>query len=141
MVIGFHENAVQHDCDPICFINSGCSLYLAVTVTLPQARLLWVVEPLDPDHHAGTPRLPEALHSAHVGQLWPAGRQEDSAVPDTHCLLAPHNGLIEKLTGFTLQTSSLLGEKKKYSTLGQFMQGGRLVPSGIFSEISIFLGN
>lgn len=104
------------------------SLYLAVTVTLPQARLLRVVEPLDPDHHAGTPRLPEALHSAHVGQLRPAGRQEDSAVPDTHCLLAPHNGLIEKLPGFALQTSPLMGEKEKYSTIGQFIRGGRFVP-------------
>lgn len=47
-------------------------LYLAVTVSLPQASLLRVVEPLDPDHHAGAPRLPEALHSAHVGQLGPA---------------------------------------------------------------------
>lgn len=48
-------------------------LYLAVAVSLPQAGLLWVVEPLDPDHHAGAPRLPQALHSAHVGQLGPAG--------------------------------------------------------------------
>lgn len=111
---------------------AAVSLYLAVTVTLPQARLLRVVEPLDPDHHAGTPRLPEALHSAHIRQLWPAGRQEDSAVPNTHCLLAPHNGLIEKLTGFTLQTSPLLGEKKKYSALGQFMQGGRFVPRACY---------
>lgn len=47
-------------------------LYLAITVSLPQPSLLWVVEPLDPDHHAGAPRLPEALHSAHVGQLGPA---------------------------------------------------------------------
>lgn len=94
-------------------ILASAGLYLAVTVTLPEARLLWVVEPLDPDHHAGTPRLPEALHSAHIRQLWPAGRQEDGAVPDTHCLLAPHNGLIEKLPGFALQTSSLLTEKKK----------------------------
>lgn len=46
-------------------------LYLAISVSLPQASLLRVVEPLDPDHHAGTPRLPEALHSAHVGQLGP----------------------------------------------------------------------
>lgn len=49
-----------------------CGLYLAISVSLPQACLLWVVEPLDPDHHAGAPRLPEALHSAHVGQLGPA---------------------------------------------------------------------
>lgn len=47
-------------------------LYLAVAVSLPQACLLWVVEPLDPDDHAGAPRLPEALHSTHVGQLGPA---------------------------------------------------------------------
>lgn len=48
-------------------------LYLAIAVSLPQASLLRVVEPLDPDHHAGAPRLPEALHSAHVGQLGPPG--------------------------------------------------------------------
>lgn len=47
-------------------------LYLAIAVSLPQASLLWVVEPLDPDHHAGAPRLPEALHSTYVGQLGPA---------------------------------------------------------------------
>lgn len=47
-------------------------LYLAIAVSLPQASLLRVVEPLDPDNHAGAPRLPEALHSAHVGQLRPA---------------------------------------------------------------------
>ena len=50
-----------------------CGLYLAIAVSLPQAGLLRVVEPLDPDHHAGAPGLPEALHPAHVGQLGPAG--------------------------------------------------------------------
>lgn len=48
-------------------------LYLAIAVSLPQASLLRVVEPFDPDHHAGAPRLPEALHSAHIGQLGPTG--------------------------------------------------------------------
>lgn len=46
-------------------------LYLAIAMSLPQASLLRVVEPLDPDNHAGAPRLPEALHSAHIGQLGP----------------------------------------------------------------------
>lgn len=86
--------------------------YLAVAVSLPQASLLWVVEPLDPDHHTGAPWLPEALHSAHIGQLGPAGWQEHSAVPDTDCFLAPHNGLVEKLAGFTLQTSPLWRKEK-----------------------------
>lgn len=45
--------------------------YLAIAVSLPQASFLWVVEPLDPDHHAGAPGLPEALYSSHVGQLGP----------------------------------------------------------------------
>ena len=52
----------------------------AVAVPLAQARLLGVVEPLDPDHHAGAPRLPERLHPAHVGQLGAPGRQEHGTV-------------------------------------------------------------
>lgn len=44
---------------------------LAITVSLPQASFFWVVEPLDPDHHAGAPGLPEALYSSYIGQLWP----------------------------------------------------------------------
>lgn len=101
-------------------------LYLAISVSLPQSSLLRVVEPLDPDHHAGAPRLPEALHSAHVGQLGPTRWQEDSAIPNTYCLLAPHNGLIEKLAGFTLQTSPLSGYENKNSTLSQFIQWRRV---------------
>lgn len=48
--------------------------HLAVAVSLPQASLLRMVEPLDSDHHGGAPGLPEALHSAHIGELRPAGR-------------------------------------------------------------------
>lgn len=87
-------------------------LYLAVTVSLSQASLLWMVEPLDPDNHAGAPRLPEALHSAHIGQLGPARWQKNSTVPDTHRFFAPHDGLVEKLPGFTFQTSPLSGKEK-----------------------------
>lgn len=114
-------------------------LYLAISVSLPQASLLRVVEPLDPDHHAGAPRLPEALHSAHVGQLGPARWQEDSAIPDTYCLLAPHNGLIEKLAGFTLQTSPLSGCENKNSTLSQFIRCGRVIsgPTSFRNEANL----
>lgn len=91
---------------------AAASPYLAVSVSLPQASLLRVVEPLDPDYHAGTPGLPQALHPAHVGQLRPARWQEHGTVTDTHRLLASHDGFVEKLAGFTFQTSPLLGWKK-----------------------------
>lgn len=90
----------------IMFLNDNPS-YLSVMVPLPQARLLGMVEPLDPDHHAGGPGLPEALHPPHVGQLGPTGGQEHSTIPHMHRLTTTHNRLVEQLTGLTLQTTPL----------------------------------
>lgn len=74
MVIYLYENVTDcyFDIPVLEILPALPGLYLAIAVSPPQASLLRVVEPLDPDHHAGAPRLPEALDSAHIGQLRPA---------------------------------------------------------------------
>lgn len=119
---------------PFPFGTLACTsgLYLAIAVSFPQASLLRVVEPFDPDHHAGAPWLPEALHSAHVGQLGTTGWKKHGAVSNTHHLFAPHNGLVEKLPGFTLQTSPL--SKREKITLSVELLG----TDGLFYHLNYF---
>lgn len=81
---------------------------LLVSEFLARVRLLWMIEPVDPDHHVATPGLPHALDAADKGQVGPTGGQKHSTVPDADHLSATHDGLIEELLGLALHTASLV---------------------------------
>lgn len=81
--------------------------YLLVCELLARVGLLWVVEPVDPNHHVATPWLPHALDAADEGQVGPARWQEDGAVADADHLPAPDDGLVEELLGLALHTAPL----------------------------------
>ena len=84
-------------------IAKGCSpTDLAVVVPLAQLGLFRMVEPLDLDHHAGAPGLPQVLYAAHIGQVRPSCRQEHGTVSHLHRVFASHDGLVEQLLGFSL---------------------------------------
>lgn len=81
--------------------------YLLVGEFLAGVRLLWMIEPVDPDHHVAAPRLPHALDAADEGQVGPAGGQEHGAVADADHLSSSHDGLVEELLSFALHAASL----------------------------------
>lgn len=83
------------------------NFYLLVSEFLARVCLLWMIEPIDPDHHVAAPGFPHALDAANEGQVGPASRQEHCTVPDADHLSATDNGLIEKLLGLALHTTSL----------------------------------
>lgn len=81
--------------------------YLLVGEFLSRICLLWMVEPVDPDHHVAAPGLPHALDASDEGQVRPAGGQKHGTVTDADHLPASHDGLVEELLGFAFHSSSL----------------------------------
>lgn len=84
--------------------------YLLVGEFLSRVCLLWMIEPVDPDHHVAAPGLPHALDAANKGQVGSPSRQEHGTVTDADHLSAAYNRLVEELLGLALHTSSLEGE-------------------------------
>lgn len=80
---------------------------LLVGEFLARVGFLWVVEPVDPDHHVAAPGLPHALDAADEGQVWPSGGQKHGAVSDADHLSATHDGLVEEFLGLALHAASL----------------------------------
>lgn len=81
--------------------------YLLVGEFFAWVGLLWVVEPVDSDHHVAAPGLPHALDASDEGQVGSAGGQEHGTVADADHLSASNDGLVEELLSLALHTTSL----------------------------------
>lgn len=88
------------------------NFYLLVCEFLAGVRLLWMIEPVDPDHHVAAPGLPHALDATDEGQVGAASGQEHCTVPDADHFSATHNGFVEELLSLPLHTASLEGPQR-----------------------------
>lgn len=58
-----------------------CYVYLHFLETFSSLSFFRMIEPFHLDDHLSTPRLPEALNTTNIRQVWPPGGDKHGAVP------------------------------------------------------------
>lgn len=84
-----------------------CREYLAIPMPFAQFSLFRMIKPFHFHNHIAGPRFPKTLNAANIRKVRAARRQKYCTVANSDYVFTPDDGLVEKFSCFSFQTSPL----------------------------------